>query len=126
MKANGNPGDNLSERRTKMKRIAIGLIVTGVVVSLFALGAVPYKKPLLGGVLSARADEGCSVATLEGAYVVTGRHDAPADDPQPAFPSVVAGLFTFDGNGNMTILQTRSDGGGHQTPNYRNDLHVGL
>jgi hypothetical protein len=52
-----------SERRTKMKRIAIGLIVTGVVVGLLALGAVPYKKPLLGVVLSLYADEGGSVAS---------------------------------------------------------------
>ncbi len=94
-----------------MKRIAIGLIVTGVVVSLFALGAVPYKKPFLGVVPSPHADEGCSVATLEGAYVETGRQDTPADDPQPTFPRVFAGVYTFDGNGNMSILQTRSDGG---------------
>ncbi len=101
-----------------MKRIAIGLIATGVVLGLFVLGLVPNKKPLLGGVLSARADEGCSVATLEGDYLMTGRADTPADDPQPTFPRVFAGVFTFDGNGNMLVLHTRSDGGvitQHQT-----------
>ncbi len=100
-----------------MKRIAIGLIVTGVVVSLLALGAGPYKKPLLGVVLSAHAGEGCSVATLEGDYLETGRADTPADNPQPMFPRVFAGVYTFDGNGNMSVLQTRSDGGviRHQT-----------
>ncbi|HEV2388748.1 MAG TPA: hypothetical protein VGS20_16010 [Candidatus Acidoferrales bacterium] len=89
-----------------MKRITIGLTVTGVV-GLFALGVVPYKKPLLGVALRTHADEGCSVATLQGSYGAYGVGTVvPAGTP---FRSLVR--LTFDGHGNWSNSLTQNDNG---------------
>ena len=88
-----------------MKRIAIGLTVTGVVVGLFALGMVPSKKPLLGVSLRTHAGEGCSVGILQGSYGAYGVGTVvPAGTP---FRSLVR--FTFDGQGNWSNSVTQND-----------------
>lgn len=54
----------------------------------------------------------CSVATLYGEYLYTGSAEAnikQRDDP--TYPRVFAGLFSFDGAGNLSGFDTRSFGG---------------
>jgi hypothetical protein len=57
------------------------------------------------------AQEGCSVATLQGEYLVTGKADHPSGQPDHTFPRVMIAVWTFDGAGNMYGLNTSSDGG---------------
>jgi hypothetical protein len=57
-----------------------------------------------------RGDE-CSVATLVGDYLFTGSADAPMYEHIATFPRVFAGVYTFDGRGNMTGVATQSRGG---------------
>jgi len=56
-------------------------------------------------------DEECSVATLFGDYLFTGRADAPAYAHTAGLPSVFAGVFTFDGEGKMSGVSSQSRGG---------------
>ncbi len=55
--------------------------------------------------------EGCTLATLQGNYLVTGRQDNRSDAPDPMLPSVVAGIRTFDGEGNLSQVVSDSRGG---------------
>jgi hypothetical protein len=57
-----------------------------------------------------RGDE-CSVATLVGDYLFTGSADAPMYEHIATFPRVFAGMYTFDGRGNMTGVSSQSRGG---------------
>ena len=66
----------------------------------------------LGLVSSVQAQEECSVATLQGDYLLTGRADAPnASHEDPTYPRVFVGVHTFDGAGNMSGFNTQSQGG---------------
>src|SRR5713101_3420873 len=56
-------------------------------------------------------DEECSVATLFGDYLFTGRADSPAYAHTAGFPRAFAGVFTFDGEGKMSGVSSQSLGG---------------
>lgn len=92
-----------------MKRIVMSL--TLAIVGLIAPGFAFADNEHRG------VDE-CSVATLFGEYLFTGRADAPRYDhdaaegnPPGPFPRVFAGVYTFDGEGNMTGVASQSRGG---------------
>jgi hypothetical protein len=53
----------------------------------------------------------CSVATLYGDYLFTGKADAPMYEHIATFPRVFAGVYTFDGEGNMSGVASQSRGG---------------
>jgi len=53
----------------------------------------------------------CSVETLAGDYLVTGRADAPVGVVDPTYPRAVVTEWTFDGQGNLTGFATQSHGG---------------
>ena len=92
-----------------MKRIVMSL--TLAIVGLIAPGFAFADDEHRGG-------GECSVATLFGDYLFTGRADAPRYDHEAAegnppgpFPRVFAGVYTFDGEGNMTGVASQSRGG---------------
>ena len=95
-----------------MKRTLILLIAAGAVTSLLMLGLVPKKHRILGLVSSVHAQEGCSLATLQGDYLVTGVAQARVDQSDdPTFPRVSLAVHIFDGNGGLTGFTTMSHGG---------------
>lgn len=53
----------------------------------------------------------CSEATLQGEYLIIGRADSRSDSPNPARPLVFAGVRIFDGEGNLSQIETVSRGG---------------
>jgi len=65
--------------------------ITLGIVSVFALGLV-HKVPtavtrrMLITPPVVHAQEGCSVATLQGEYLVSGRADHPSGQPDPTIP----------------------------------------
>lgn len=77
-------------------------------IPLLALAA---SIPLWGAEPSAADTKGCTVATLRGTYLLTGRLDAPAYAPLTGVPQVVGGLRTFDGAGNISGTATVNAGG---------------
>jgi hypothetical protein len=56
-------------------------------------------------------DHECSVATLFGDYLFTGSADAPMYEHIATFPRAFAGVYTFDGEGNMSGVASQSRGG---------------
>ncbi len=81
-----------------MKRIVMSLTlaIVGLIAPGFAL---------------ADQDHECSVATLFGDYLFTGSADAPMYEHIATFPRVFAGVYTFDGEGNMSGVASQSRGG---------------
>ena len=81
-----------------MKRIVMSLILAmvGLIAPGFAL---------------ADQDHECSVATLFGDYLFTGSADAPMYEHIATFPRVFAGVYTFDGEGNMSGVASQTRGG---------------
>ena len=66
----------------------------------------------LGLVGSVQAQEECSVATLQGDYLVTGGAQARVDQrDDPMFPVVSVAVNIFDGAGDMSGFATQSLGG---------------
>jgi hypothetical protein len=63
------------------------------------------------GFALADQDNECSVATLFGDYLFTGSADAPMYEHIATFPRVFAGVYTFDGEGNMSGVASQSRGG---------------
>jgi len=53
----------------------------------------------------------CTLATLQGTYLLTARLDAPSYAQVPGVPQVVGGLRTFDGAGNIIGPVTVNSGG---------------
>jgi hypothetical protein len=87
-------------------------LLTLVVAGLFVVGLVAHKQAILGVVPSAQAGQGCSVATLQGDYLVTGEAMARIDQREdPTFPRVVLAVHIFDGKGGVTGFTTLSRGG---------------
>ena len=80
-----------------MKRIvtSLTLAIVGLIVPGFA-----FAK-----------EHECSVATLYGDYLFTGRADAPKYEHIDTFPRVFAGVYRFDGEGNMSGVASQSRGG---------------
>lgn len=66
--------------------------------------------------LSSHAHAACSVATLNGQYVLSGRGFIEPGDP--GVPRVHRGILVFDGAGKVSGKQTSSRAGkiGHETP----------
>ncbi len=93
-----------------MKRTT--LLVIPVAVASMLLGGLVFRNGRAGIVRRVHAQEGCSVATLQGNYLFDGRTDAPeyAHDAL-GFPGLNAGLGTFDGAGNLSQVSTVSNGG---------------
>src|SRR5262249_48761137 len=60
---------------------------------------------------------GCSVGTLDGDYLVTGRSDSRDDMPRGTFPHVLVGVYSFNGAGSFALRSTISRGGviAHET-----------
>jgi hypothetical protein len=56
-------------------------------------------------------DHECSVATLFGDYLFIGSADAPMYEHIATFPRAFAGVYTFDGEGNMSGIASQSRGG---------------
>ncbi len=93
----------------------VALITLGIV-SVFVFGllrnvptAVSPRRLIAPPVVHAQG--GCSVATLQGEYLVTGRAVNPSGQSDPTFPRVMIAVWTFDGAGNMSGLNTTSEGG---------------
>src|SRR5438128_4205573 len=100
-----HPGEahRVFEEELDMKPIvmSMSLVIAGMVLP----GVV------LGSERKGHQDEECSVATLFGEYLFTGRADAPAYAHTAGLPSVFAGVFTFDGEGKMSGVSSQSRGG---------------
>lgn len=68
-------------------------------------GAAQPKAP------AARSRNACSLATLRGEYLFTGRGDAAGYEHSPTLPMVFAGVRTFNGQGQLSQVETISLGG---------------
>jgi len=67
---------------------------------------------VLGILSNVGAQEECSVATLQGDYLVTGGAQARIDQSDdPTFPRVALTVHIFDGQGGLTGFTTMSHGG---------------
>ena len=82
-----------------MKRIITSIVVGGIVASLLFVGTV-RRAGRLGIVPKVHAQEGCSVASLQGAYGFYRTGTTPVG------PLAAAGIATFDGAGVTTARQT--------------------
>ena len=80
--------------------MSVSLVIASMIASGVAFGG--EKK---------HHDDECSVATLFGEYLFTGRADAPAYAHTAGLPSVFAGVFTFGGEGKMSGVSSQSRGG---------------
>jgi hypothetical protein len=86
------------------------VILLGVVIVLL-LGFIIGEHALRSIVPAAHADEECSVNTLQGSYLVTGRADPQNGAVNSTFPREHLAVWNFDGQGNMSGFATASDGG---------------
>jgi hypothetical protein len=82
----------------------------GVFCSMLAVG-LAVRSDNAGIVRKVHAKDGCSLDTLQGSYLVTGRADAPNGILDPSFPRVHLAVWNFDGQGNVSGFATASDGG---------------
>jgi hypothetical protein len=100
-------------RKTNMKMRLTSCVVITSVGSLLLLGR--FSNAQIAGALTpslqAAQGNGCSVATLQGEYVWTGRADRAPDAPETNFPRVFVGVMTFDGTGSVSATFTSSMGG---------------
>jgi hypothetical protein len=76
-----------------------------------AIAGMVLPGVVLGSERKGHQDEECSVATLFGEYLFTGRADAPGYAHTAGLPSVFAGVFTFDREGKMSGVSSQSRGG---------------
>jgi hypothetical protein len=81
-----------------MKRIVSFVVLVGVATLAFAGGASHPGRSIL--VRKVHAQEGCSVATLNGTYGFYRTGTTPGG------PLVAVGIVTYDGNGSDTARQT--------------------
>jgi hypothetical protein len=87
-------------------------LTTVMVASLVAaVGLAIRSGNAAGFVPQEHEKERCSVATLRGSYLVTGRGEAPIGDQNANFPTVTIAVWNFDGRGNMSGFGTASAGG---------------
>jgi hypothetical protein len=67
---------------------------------------------VLTTLLNVQAEEECSLATLEGDYLVTGETVARFDQrDDPSFPRIAAAVWNFDGHGRLTGFTFQNLGG---------------
>ncbi len=86
------------EENMKRNRLLLWLVIAGI----FALGLAP----------KAQAQEKCSVATLNGEYLVTGGAEARLDQrDDPSFPRRNVAVWNFDGQGGLTGFRIQNAGG---------------
>src|SRR5438270_5679752 len=89
-----------------MKRIVFTtLTIVGMIVPGVALAAERNQKD------KDHNDDGCSVSTLSGSYLFTGEAASPEPLHHSGYPRRFAGVYTFDGEGNMAGVASRSLGG---------------
>ncbi len=95
-----------------MKRTIALLIFAVIFASMLVVGLV-FRSGNAGLVPNVQAKEkGCTLATLQGDYLVTSAAQARFDQSDdPTFPRVSAGVNTFDGEGHMSGFNTASQGG---------------
>ena len=94
-----------------MKRSIALFIFVVVFASMLVVGLV-FRSGNAGLVPNMQAKEkGCTLDTLEGEYLFTGRADRAPGQPETNFPLVIAGVYTFDGAGNLSSFFTVSAGG---------------
>jgi len=79
------------------------IILSIVVVNSAFLILVPKAK--------ASEKHECTLATLEGRYLATGNGERAPGAIETDFPRVIAGVWVFDGEGNISWLETSSRGG---------------
>ena len=91
-----------------MKRIK--LVILAAVVGMLVGGSVFYNSNA-AIVPRVHAQEGCTLTTLQGNYLVTVRRDNRIDPLDPMLPLVAAGIRTFDGEGNLSQVASDSRGG---------------
>jgi hypothetical protein len=90
------------EGGTFMKRKIKPIVFLVFFASLF----VPRMLP------NVQAREECSLATLEGEYLVTGETVARFDQrDDPTFPRLAVAVWDFDGNGRLIGFTTQNQGG---------------
>ncbi len=78
-----------------------------------SLAVVLCSLAVFNGVVWAEGHhhKGCTLATLQGNYLVTVRLDNRIDPLDPMLPQVAAGIRTFDGEGNLSQVVSDSQGG---------------
>jgi hypothetical protein len=76
-----------------------------------AVGLAIRSGDAAGFVPQEHAKERCSVDTVRGSYLVTGRGEAPIGVQNASFPSVTLAVWNFDGRGNLSGFGTFSNGG---------------
>ena len=98
-----------------MKRNVIRFVAAATMTSFFVFFIViraREKERVPGLVATVHAQEGCSLATLEGEYLATGEVEARLDQrDDPSFPRRQIEVWTFDGTGNLSRFGTFNVGG---------------
>ncbi len=85
-------------------------LIIGLASSAGGGGTVP-KVQAGGGPSERSRHHECSVDTLQGAYLFTSTEASPSGRPDPDRPFAAAGLRTFDGEGNISIVASSSRNG---------------
>ena len=96
------------------RKMLLSAIILGGASVVALVAGLTSSKGLLAKAHAGESSLGekeCSVATLQGEYLITGRGDSRSDLPNPALPLVFAGVRTFDGAGNLSQVETVSIGG---------------
>jgi hypothetical protein len=86
------------------------MTLIGVFCGMLAVG-LTVRSDKAGNVRTVHAKDVCSLDTLQGSYLVTGRGDAPIGSMDSSFPRVTLAVWNFDGQGNMSGFGTASNGG---------------
>lgn len=98
-----------------MKRNVIRFVTATAMTSLFVfliLVLAREKERVPGLVATLHAQEGCSLATLEGEYLTTGEVEPRLDQrDDSSFPRRQIEVWTFDGAGNLARFGTFNVGG---------------
>jgi hypothetical protein len=79
--------------------------------AFITLLALVAGTPLWSAESRAADAKACTIATLQGTYLLTARLDSPGYAPLAGVPQVVGGLRTFDGAGNISGPATVNAGG---------------
>ena len=96
--------------QSTLKVVLASVLVGGFAFQTGRAGNVRGVHPQALAVSPSHAQEGCSLATLQGEYLFYNRNDAPGYAGS-LFPELVVGLRTFDGEGNLRQVWDRSRGG---------------
>ena len=106
LSTNGSGSEVQKGASMKQRRLLILVAVAGALI-----GGSVLRNSEAGSAHSVREQEGCTLATLQGNYLVTVRLDNRIDAPDPMLPQVAAGIRTFDGEGNLSQVLSDSQGG---------------